>query len=235
MVVTFNLGTTAIPAGKSVMVDRVERGQLYFHDREKPFTPWRHAGKISVSASRSIEVSVGDRILIRRNHCPSGVVNGDVLTVSRIDPDQTLHTREGPILPADFRDFCHGYVVTSHKAQGRTHPSVILAVAEVDAKAAYVACSRGRQRCSIFTPDLEHFLRGLPRSGDRTAALDLATQSAQPSPAISLPPFRNWWGLLRTKGLLFLSRFREGLSSPHKVPEPVLTCRTFSLDSGLEL
>jgi hypothetical protein len=155
--------------------------------------------------------------------------------VSRTDPDKTLHTREGPILPADFRDFCHGYVVTSHKAQGRTHQAVILAAAEVDAKAAYVACSRGRQRCSIFTPDLEHFLRGLPRSGDRTAALDLATQSAQPSLSISLPPFRSWWESVREKGLNFLSQLRGGISSPQKVPEPVLTRRTFSLDSGLEL
>jgi len=158
-----------------------------------------------------------------------------VLTVSRIDPDQNLHTREGPFLPADFRDFCHGYVVTSHKAQGRTHQSVILAAAEVDAKAAYVACSRGRQRCSIFTPDLENFLNRLPRSGDRTAALDLAAQPKQASPSISLPPFRNWWDSVREKGLMFLSRFREGLTSPQKVPEPVLTRRTISLDSGLEL
>ena len=182
-----------------------------------------------------MEVSVGDRILIRRNHRPSGVVNGDVLTVSRINSDLTINTREGPILPADFRDFCHGYVVTSHKAQGRTHQSVILAAGEVDAKAAYVASSRGRKRCSIFTPDLEHFLSGLPRSGDRTAALDLAAQPKQASPSIMLPPFRNWWDSVREKGLIFLSRLREGLSSPQKVPEPVLTRRMINLDSGLEL
>ena len=116
---------------------------------------------------------------------PSGVVNGDVLTVSRINSDLTINTWEGPILPADFCDFCHGYVVTSHKAQGRTHQSVnSLAAAEVDVKAAYVACSRGRQPLRVYTPDLEHFLRGLPCSGDRTAALDLAAQPNQASPSI---------------------------------------------------
>ena len=82
--------------------------------------------------------------------------------------------REGAVIGPQFRHFCHGYVVTSHKSQGRTHTSVILAAEEVDAKAAYVACSRGRERCSVFVPDLTHFFKWLPRSGDRTAALDLA-------------------------------------------------------------
>ena len=123
---------------------------------------------------RSIEVAVGDRLLIRRNDRRMGLTNGDVVTVSKLDADGTIHTREGAVIGPQFRHFCHGYVVTSHKSQGRTHTSVILAAEEVDAKAAYVACSRGRERCSVFVPDLTHFLKRLPRSGDRTAALDLA-------------------------------------------------------------
>jgi hypothetical protein len=164
------------------------------------------------------------------------VVNGDVLTVARIDPDRSIHTKEGAILPRNFRDFCHGYVVTSQKAQGRTHDVVILAAAEVDAKAAYVACSRGRQRCSVFTPDLEHFMKGLPRSGDRTAALDINSSQLQQSH----PPrtnFRNWWDSIKDRGIQFLQRIQDSLnpSLMHQTSaKQVLSRRQLVLDSSLE-
>jgi hypothetical protein len=58
--------------------------------------------------------------------------------------------REGAVIGPQFRHFCHGYVVTSHKSQGRTHTSIILAAEEVDAKAAYVACVAVSAAVSLF-------------------------------------------------------------------------------------
>jgi hypothetical protein len=87
--------------------------------------------------------------------------------------DGSILTREGKTLPASFRDFAHGYVVTSHKSQGRTHDQVVIAAAQMDAKAAYVACSRGRHQVSIFTPDKAQLLERVDQSGDRLAASDV--------------------------------------------------------------
>jgi hypothetical protein len=75
-------------------------------------------------------------------------------------------------VPATFRQWTHGYVVTSHKAQGRTCEKVVVAAARLDAKSAYVACSRGREVCSVHTPDKATLMAHLPE-GNRLAALDV--------------------------------------------------------------
>ncbi len=217
MVVTFNLKAAGIERGKSLVVERVEGNRIYFEGQAKPFEPRWHGSRIDVAEQRRIEVSVGDRLLIRRNDRRAGIINGDVVTVSQVAPDGTIRTREGVKIHPEFRDFCHGYVVTSHKAQGRTHTSVILAAEEVDAKAAYVACSRGRERCSVFTPDLVHFLHRLQRSGDRTAALDLmppSTANVQPagpdSHSIQLK-LQNLWDSIRQDGVSFTQHLRQDI------------------------
>ena len=131
-------------------------------------------------------------------------------------------------------------MVTSHKSQGRTHTSVILAAEEVDAKAAYVACSHGRERCSVFVPDLTHFLKRLPCSGDRTAALDLAPPLNRfKLPLSGLPESepRGLCELVKENRLTWISRLREGFrrSLEQDLKEPGLTARRFGLEPTLEL
>ena len=122
---------------------------------------------------RQTELAAGDPILIRRNARKLGLINGEVLTCSAVQSDGSILTREGKTLPASFRDFAHGYVVTSHKSQGRTHDQVVIAAAQMDAKAAYVACSRGRHQVSLFTPDKAQLIERAEQSGDRLAASDV--------------------------------------------------------------
>jgi DNA-binding transcriptional ArsR family regulator len=87
-------------------------------------------------------------------------------------------------IPAGFRQWCHGYVVTSHKAQGRTHQHVIVSAEWLDAKSAYVACSRGKISCTIHTPDKARLLQRLPE-GTRRAALDALSESVGQSPEVA--------------------------------------------------
>ena len=68
-------------------------------------------------------------------------------------------------------------MVTSHKAQGRTHDQVVIAAEQLDSKAAYVACSRGRREARVFTPEKAHLMKRLERSGDRLAATDVIGSS----------------------------------------------------------
>jgi hypothetical protein len=99
-----------------------------------------------------------------------------------IAPDGALQTKEGSCVPADFRQWCHGYVVTSHKAQGWTADHVVVAAEQLTAKGAYVACSRGRRSCIVHTPDKARLIERLPE-GDRRAALD-ALPEIRPKDAV---------------------------------------------------
>ena len=66
-----------------------------------------------------------------------------------------------------------------------------MAAARLDAKSAYVACSRGRELCSIHTPDKAALMAYLPE-GNRLAALDLmvANPRAELSIEQRLPAYR---------------------------------------------
>jgi hypothetical protein len=128
-----------------------------------------------VGRSRQVEVATGDKMLIRANQKRLGLINGQVLTLDRIEPDGSIVTREGLRIPSGFRQWCHGYVVTSHKSQGRIHPHVVLAAERLDAKSAYVGCSRGKLTCTIHTPDKHYLQEHLPE-GTRRAALDVLSE-----------------------------------------------------------
>ena len=171
--VTFNADKKSSLGGKTFEVDRIANGELWLKGHDKPVSAEKCAHKISVSLPRIIELSLGDKVLIRRNHHEAGLINGKVFTVNKINEDGSIETREGKNIPADYRHFCHGYVVTSYKSQGRTSENVIIAAETLDAKAAYVACSRGRQSANIFTPDKDNLFDNLGMPSDRLAATDV--------------------------------------------------------------
>ncbi len=173
MLVSFNGQYGSIERGQTLPIQRIESGQIWLQGYGHSIDVGRCSRKISVSLPRYLEVCSGDKILIRRNHRQDGLVNGQVLTIKRFCSDGAIETNEGPRISPGFRHFSHGYVVTSHKSQGRTHDKVIIAAEQLDMKAAYVACSRGRQEATVFTPDKEHLMTGLKRSSDRLAALDV--------------------------------------------------------------
>ena len=144
--------------------------------------PVRMPDCFDVGRIRQIEIAPSDKLLVRANQKRSGLVNGQVLTVDRIEADGSIATREGVRIPSGFRQWCHGYVVTSHKSQGRTHRHVIVAAEWLDAKSAYVACSRGKVSCTIHTPDKQRLLEHLPE-GTRRAVLDVLSESVKRSEA----------------------------------------------------
>jgi ATP-dependent exoDNAse (exonuclease V) alpha subunit len=169
-------------AGESAEVRRVEDGNVTVvtNGVESPL-PIKVADCFDVGRSRAVEVSLGDKLLVRANAKRTGLINGQVLTVDKIEADGSVATREGVRIPSAFRQWCHGYVVTSHKAQGRTHKHVVVAAERLDAKSAYVACSRGQISCTVHTPDKARLLEHLPE-GTRRAALDALSESIKQSP-----------------------------------------------------
>lgn len=171
-VVTFNRDVQgSFRKGQCLVVERIEAGKVNLAGGKT--LDLGKAAFFDVAARRDIDLAAGDKILLRANDKKAGLVNSDVCTVKSIGSDGRIEMAEGKTLPASYRQFTHGYVVTSHKSQGRTADHVVVAAARLDSKAAYVACSRGRQSCTVFTPEKESLFAGLPRSADRQAALDV--------------------------------------------------------------
>jgi hypothetical protein len=176
----------------SATVVRVEKGKVVvaLASRKEMVLNLRRADFFDVARPRKIEVSLGDKILIRANDKLLGLTNGQVLTISGIAPGGAFQTKEGRYIPADFRQWCHGYVVTSHKAQGWTADHVVIAAESFTSKGAYVACSRGRKSCIVHTPDKARLIERLPE-GDRRAALD-ALPEIRPKNASIVNRVRAW-------------------------------------------
>jgi hypothetical protein len=85
-----------------------------------------------------------------------------------------------------LRSFDNGATATSlqsHKAQGWTADHVVVAAERLDSKAAYVACSRGRQSCVILTPDKARLMERFPE-GNRRAPLDVLSEMRTASASV---------------------------------------------------
>jgi conjugative relaxase-like TrwC/TraI family protein len=139
-------------AGETATVGRVEnrKVEVAATDGWKGILPLQQAAAFDVGLPRPIDVCAGDKILIRANERPLGLINGQVLTVEKIEPDGSLQMREGITVPATFKQWTHGYVVTSHKAQGRTCERVVVAAARLDANH-LTSPARGAGNCARST------------------------------------------------------------------------------------
>jgi hypothetical protein len=170
LAVRFQSRTGAFARGSTATVQRVELGEVWVEtDRKVRRLPLRSAA-FEVSRPVAVEICAGERLLVRSNHRDAGLLNGDIITVRAIR-DGVITTDDGRSIDTRrVRDLSYGYAVTSHKSQSKTVDHVVVAAERLDAKSAYVACSRGRLSCSVHTPDKVHLLERLP-SGPARALL----------------------------------------------------------------
>lgn len=203
-VVTFT--PSSKQAGGFAVVLRVEEQTVVVAstDGKERTLDLRRPSSFDVARARDIEIAVGDKVLVRANDKKRKLINGQVLTVSGITPDGSLQTKEGVSVPADFRQWCHGYVVTSHKAQGWTTDHVVVAAETLTAKGAYVSCSRGRHSCLVHTPDKVRLLDSLPE-GNRQSALDALPRTGQAREATALSKRPEAWRRLAVRSVRALS------------------------------
>ena len=181
LMVTATAKLRKLEPARAYEVESVEGGKVKLAGGHVIY-PEHDAKKFDVGTSRRLEVAKGDQLLIRMNDGPRktrNLVNGQVVTVAAIRSDGSMLTEGGMEIPATFRQFAHGYVVTSHKAQGRTARHVIVAAERLDSKSAYVGCSRGRESCTVFTPIKEGLFGVLPFDGNSRAALDVLKEQRQ--------------------------------------------------------
>ena len=158
-----------------------------------------------VGEQRNLKVTAGDRLLLQANGVAGRkpLVNGELVEVKRLAGEAIILT-DGRTIPADYRTFTHGYAVTSHAAQGKTVDAVLVVASSrslpaVHQEQFYVSISRGRERCQIFTDDVDLLRSHVTHSSARLAAME------------ALPGRQQRDLTLLQRGHRFLKQFRQRL------------------------
>jgi hypothetical protein len=136
----------------------------------------KQARYFEVYERQSIEVAPKDKLLLMSNRRDAAfqAVNGELVTVSRIDEHSRIHLQDGRILPTDYKEFTHGYAVTAHGSQGQSVDSVVILGDGMHKELFYVAASRGRESITLVTSDKELLRETIGQSDSRQSASELA-------------------------------------------------------------
>ena len=184
--------TTGRERGKTFEVKGVERGRgirvCDQEGRERYFSRG-DSKRIDVCEKRSLEVAVGDLILLRsgQKNQREELVNGERLQITRIEENGMYGRSLGPDgrpqkaeIQITIRNFAHGYASTSHRSQGSTVQVALVgldreSITQADNKMLYVASTREREELRYYVESKAAlFAHAGNISGHRKAALDLA-------------------------------------------------------------
>ncbi|GAA3771465.1 MobF family relaxase [Terriglobus aquaticus] len=148
---------------------------------------------VNVYRDVSREFATGDRLQFSALNKDLGISNRDMGTITKIEADRLTVLMDGKekrsirFDPAAFRQFDHGYAVTSHSSQGLTADRVIANIdtdssrSLINNRLAYVAISRASEDARIYTNNAETLGSRLATDVTKTAALDFTVTSEQPS------------------------------------------------------
>jgi ATP-dependent exoDNAse (exonuclease V) alpha subunit len=98
--------------------------------------------------------------------------NGSLHQVKGFDRKGNIILANGWVVGKDFGHLTHGYLTTSHAAQGKTVDRVLIAMGRqsapaINAEQFYVSVSRGRESARIFTGMAPDEIRHLIQRSDR--------------------------------------------------------------------
>ncbi|WP_263377849.1 MobF family relaxase [Granulicella paludicola] len=139
----------------------------------------------SVYESKDIDIANGDKLLLTANRRDDGfrATNGELVMVKEVGSG-VVQLEDGRTLPADYREFTHGYAVTAHRSQGKTVDNVIISADAMKQELFYVSASRGRESIAIVTSNMEQLRESVGVSMARTSAMELANEITQAVPPI---------------------------------------------------
>ena len=152
------------------------------------YNPTRLSG-VNVYTEAERLFAEGDRLQFRAPFAEKRVVNGELGTITKIDPNE-IHVgldsgHEITFDPQRFRHVDHGYAVTSHSSQGLTVDRVLLnadtqeSVRLLNDRLAYVALSRARDEALIYTDSVPSLRETLSRAADKEMALEAARDNSR--------------------------------------------------------
>ena len=102
--------------------------------------------------------------------------------------NRRLTDRYGRRLPADYRQFAHGYAVTAHRSRGETVDYEIIAAERMSHDLFYVSATRAREGLTVVTSDSVALRESIGVSGDRQSATELSQRTAVAKPRTTISP-----------------------------------------------
>jgi hypothetical protein len=204
MAIQFHRRGHGFEKGETVAVVAVENDSLKIQhgDGTESLFPLGAGTACDVGEKRKLKVAAGDKLLLQANR-QKKFINGELVEVRAIQGDSIL-LADGRVIPVDYRNFTHGYAVTSHAAQGKTVDEVLLVASSrslpaIHQEQFYVSISRGRERCQIFTDDSDLLRSHVTRSSARLAAIEAMPQ-------------RDFLQTILQRGNRFLKKFRQRIA-----------------------
>jgi conjugative relaxase-like TrwC/TraI family protein len=148
----------------------------------------------AVFERQEIEVAAGDKLLLQANWRDKEfrATNGELVTVASVD-DGNIRLQDGRQMPAEYRQFTHGYAVTAHRSQGKTVDFEIIAAERMAQDLFYVSATRAREGLTVVTSDSIGLQESIGISGDRQSAMELARcahLSTRSGPSVDDDDFR---------------------------------------------
>ena len=153
---------------------------------------------VNVYRETSREFATGDRLQFSALNKELGISNRDMGTITKMEPNRLTVLMDGKeqrsvsFNPSEFRQFDHGYAVTSHSSQGLTADRVIANIdtdssrSLINNRLAYVAISRASEDARIYTNNAESLGQRLATDVTKTAALDFTARHEEaPAPEVS--------------------------------------------------
>ena len=145
---------------------------VLFDGRTLRYNPARLSG-VSVYYEAERAFAEGDRLQIRAPFREKRIANGELGTITKIEPDHIrLAMDSGREITVDLRKFRHldyGYAVTSYSAQGLTFDRVLINAdtrirSPTQRRTAYVAISRARYDADLYRLQAESIRCSQPRN-----------------------------------------------------------------------
>ena len=192
------------------------------------YDPRRLRG-VNVFTETMREFSTGDRIQFTEPSKSLGVANRDLGTITSIDNGQMtvrLDGKQPRVITFDtakFRQFDHGYAVTSHSSQGLTAGRVLANIDTesnrllINTRLAYVAVSRASDDVRIYTNNAENLGQRLAADISKTAAVDFRPPSATEQTWKAVQLFRERQPGAATERLQQQGRVHEYHSPDHRL------------------
>lgn len=165
------------------------------------YDPRRLRG-VNVFRETEREFATGDRIQFTSPNRELGVANRDLGTVTEIKDNQMTMRMDGKkertitFDPSAFRQFDHGYAVTSHSAQGLTAGRVLAhfdtgsSPSLINTRLAYVAISRASDDVRVYTNNAETLGTRLATDISKSAAVDFRPPSSTTEVQQAVAAFR---------------------------------------------
>jgi ATP-dependent exoDNAse (exonuclease V) alpha subunit len=178
-VLVFHRASHGIEKHEALTVTNVSGSSIHTRNErgEEKSVSLTQARSFSVHERMEIEVAAGDKLLMMGNRKEPGfrATNGELSAVRSVERG-IINLEDGRSVPANYREFTHGYAVTAHRSQGKTVDHVIVSADVMKQELFYVAASRGREGIAIVTSDAERLGESLGVSMARPSAIELANE-----------------------------------------------------------